>query len=393
MRRGGGLSGVERLIHARPFVRLNHGKQERIEQLLGDRVERGVHPVRDLRPSQAFFDMQAAHQRPRDKEFAAEQVHLNLAPLAPAVVYDTVDAGGRWLGRAGRIGLEHGWRRSCVAELVMADLVSDEKCLLERRPNPLVDDKVVLGHERRASVVEDRRARICWVDLEAPVLGNGDDEGVGICRIKPARHGGGMQLRGPSASEFNRVHASVAFGKEALTVGLRDARLDQHLLKGDLCRCAGFSVCLKASARSERRGLPHRRDHVRLWDLQRLAQRFENRMRRPRRIDFSLPQASDNLAGDAQRPRQRLAPFTRQRVERVRASLKLEPGRLMDDPGGIDARLVDGREGSVIVKLWCCHQSREIDELERELRVRLDIAREDITIMSLLHLEEVQHIL
>ena len=94
----------------------------------------------------------------------------------------------------------------------MADLVGDEEGLLERRADVLVHDEVVLGHECGSSVVEDRGSRVRRVDVEAPVLGYGDGEDVGIRRIEPARHGGGVQVCSASASELDRVHASVAVG-------------------------------------------------------------------------------------------------------------------------------------------------------------------------------------
>lgn len=110
-----------------------------------------------------------------------------------------------------------------------------------------MDDEVVLGNERRATVVEDRRARIGSVDVEPAILRYRDSEGVGISRIEPARHGDGVQVGGAPTSELDRVHASVAVGEEARAVGIRNARVGQDLLKGHLPARARLRVGLKAS--------------------------------------------------------------------------------------------------------------------------------------------------
>lgn len=70
-----------------------------------------------------------------------------------------------------------------------------------------MDDEAVLGNKRRTTVVEDRSARICSVDVEPAILRYRDGEGVGISRVEPARQGGGVQFRGTPASELDRVHA------------------------------------------------------------------------------------------------------------------------------------------------------------------------------------------
>ena len=73
--------------------------------MLGDGLEGSAEPLGDLRAGLAV-KMQAPDPAPRHDQLASEQVHLDLAALPPAVVYNAVFSDGRRLGRARRINLQ-----------------------------------------------------------------------------------------------------------------------------------------------------------------------------------------------------------------------------------------------------------------------------------------------
>lgn len=183
----GGLLVVQRFLDTYLVLGLNGGKEERIEQLLDHHVERGVHALGDVGGGEPVLEMKPAQQRARQQQFAREQIHLDLASLPSAIIDDSVDAGGRGFGGARHVGAERGGRNARIAELMMADLMGDEKSLLEERADIFMDDEIVDCDQGCSAAIELGGAGAGGLNLQPAMLRFPDREAIGIGRVEPAR--------------------------------------------------------------------------------------------------------------------------------------------------------------------------------------------------------------
>jgi hypothetical protein len=91
---------VERFLCPGASIGRYRGQQERVQKLLRDHFELRADTRRDGRSRHPLVDVQSAHHRSRQEKFTAEKVHLDLAPLAAAVIDDAVDTDGRRFRRS-----------------------------------------------------------------------------------------------------------------------------------------------------------------------------------------------------------------------------------------------------------------------------------------------------
>src|SRR6185369_7401567 len=96
------LFTVEILLLATMQVERHRRQQERVEQLKSYHIERRAEAGGDVRRRHSFIHVQPPRDGTWQKEFTGEEIHLDFAPLAAAVVDDAIDAYGcglRWSSR------------------------------------------------------------------------------------------------------------------------------------------------------------------------------------------------------------------------------------------------------------------------------------------------------
>jgi hypothetical protein len=105
MGRRSGLFGVEGFF-ACPIggARFDARQKQRIQQLRGDDVERSPQSLGDLRRGHSVRQVKMSRDRSRQEKLSRKEIHLNLPPLAPAIIDNAIDTDRRRFG-GGRSGL------------------------------------------------------------------------------------------------------------------------------------------------------------------------------------------------------------------------------------------------------------------------------------------------
>src|SRR5690606_37067710 len=84
-------------------------------------------PVRDLRRVHSVVEMQRAGSISRKQQLSGEQIHLDLTPLIPAVVFHPVDPNRSRIGHALFVNFGDDIGHLVVAEDDMANFVRNEE--------------------------------------------------------------------------------------------------------------------------------------------------------------------------------------------------------------------------------------------------------------------------
>src|SRR6266478_292682 len=150
--------------------------------------------------------MQLPHHRSGQQEFPRKEVHLDLAPLPPSVVDDTVDACWRRLGRPRWIDFGSTVTFGRIAEFGVGDFVDDQKCLLEEASGVLVQNEGILRDQRRSAAVEDGCARGGRLDIQSTSLRLRDCELIRAPGIRAIFQGSLMESGRSLPTEFDRIH-------------------------------------------------------------------------------------------------------------------------------------------------------------------------------------------
>ena len=227
VRCGVGLPRRERLVDVRwleaplggfaaRLVGRRFRQQQRVEQLLGDNVERRVESRGDGRRGKPVLEVQRANYRAREQELPREEIHLHFAALPPPVVQHAVHADGRRLRRARRVDVE--WTTGVgralvtglnqrVAQRRMTKLVGDEERPVEGGADVLVNDQVVARDIGCAPPVQHRCPDGRCLNVEVLAQRLRQRKRVRVSRVLAASDGRGVQGSGGLAGDFNAIHS------------------------------------------------------------------------------------------------------------------------------------------------------------------------------------------
>jgi hypothetical protein len=149
-----------------------------------------------------------ADESARQKKFAREQIHLNLASLSTAIVNDPINADGGRFCRSRQIDVARRLIGNVVTKFDVTYFMGDEKCLLEHRPNIFVQDEAVCGNDGCAATVKHYRARSGLLDIQSAPLSFGNGEFIRPPRIMAVRNGLPVKVGCNLSRQLDRVHPS-----------------------------------------------------------------------------------------------------------------------------------------------------------------------------------------
>ena len=164
-------------------------KQESVEELLGNQIERCPNPRCNLGRGLTIFKVKFADEFARQKKLARKQIHLDLAPLPASIVDNPINSDGRRFCRPCQIDVARRLIGNIVTKFDMAYFMSDEKCPLENRPNIFVQDETVFGNDGCAATVKHYRTRSGRLDIQSAPLSFGNGKFIRSPRIIALHNG------------------------------------------------------------------------------------------------------------------------------------------------------------------------------------------------------------